>query len=94
MSEENFKNFKRLFFIFVRLLVISVFFVVILNISNTKKFDEVCNHIGFDKYVNVNGQGYCSNDGINLFSVKLEYNFLGTPIKATKINLYNYGEQK
>jgi len=52
---------------------------------------EACNEIGFNNYISMNNEDYCSNDSINLFRVNINENGL-YKYTATKVNLYNYGE--
>lgn len=52
---------------------------------------NACEDIGYSYHIRTNGDDYCSNNKVNLYSVTLD-GFL--KVKATKVNLYNYGEEK
>ncbi len=52
--------------------------------------NKACNNIGYSEYFVIGMDSYCTNDMVNLYRIRFEGRF---PMRAVKINLYNYGEE-
>ncbi len=85
-----------LIYIMAEFMIFIILVIVPINlIGEQQRLDNACQEIGYNRFVRMNNGYFCTNDNINLFSVKLEEKgLLPAKYKVTKINLYNYGEIK